>query len=147
MDAIVNIFLDLGYNNSFFIMFGLTVVGFLLLRVTFLARLQEVLETREEKTTKLETHAESQFQEIDRLSKEYTEKLESAYKQTRQDSMQSKDQFSSELNKEFKVIESEVNVHMEKERTAALAEIEEKSKAIMNEAQGLSEALVSKLAQ
>ena len=63
MEMFVDIFKQLGANESLVHQFIIVVVMFFLTKFLFLNHLQRILETREDKTVNLEGDAEKQFEE------------------------------------------------------------------------------------
>ena len=64
METVQAIFTQLGINASLLPQFIVVVVMFILAEFIFLGRLQDVLETREEKTVKLENAADETFEKV-----------------------------------------------------------------------------------
>jgi F0F1-type ATP synthase membrane subunit b/b' len=78
METVQAIFTQLGVDSSLLPQFIVVVVVFILAQFLFLGRLQEVLETREEKTVKLENSADETLEKVTRMQGEYTSKFDEA---------------------------------------------------------------------
>ena len=75
MDKIIQIFTQLGADQSIFYQFAIFIVLFVLLKVVLFNKLLFVLETRENKTTKMEELANNKFSQADKLSKDFEEEI------------------------------------------------------------------------
>ena len=75
MEKITQIFIQLGADQSFFYQFVIFIVLFVLLKFVLFNKLLFVLQTRENKTTKMEELANNKFGEADKLSKKFEEEI------------------------------------------------------------------------
>ena len=145
MDMMVDIFKQLGANESLMYQFGIVVVMYFLTKFLFLDHLQKVLDTREDKTVNLEGNAEKQFAEIDKLQKEYKEKMLTVNKSLKEKADKSKNEIIKTHEKKYRSEEEQVNSFIEKSRKEIESEIEEKKDKIMQEAEQLASNLVQRM--
>ena len=64
MEIFVSIFTQLGVDSSLVTQFVIILAVFVIAQFLFLGKLQEVLETREEKTVKLENSADETIEKV-----------------------------------------------------------------------------------
>ena len=83
MDMLIGIFEQLGADQSIVYQITIVIVMFIIAKFLFINHLQDVLETREDKTVKLEGNTEKQFEEINKIQAEYKEKIQTANKQVK----------------------------------------------------------------
>lgn len=145
MDTIVVILTALKIDQTVLIQFGILLVFFNIAAPLFFKRLQDIIEYRESKTTKLENHAHAVYKQAEDLAEQYKAKVE----KTHADSQVATSKKKAEvLNKErdlLKNAESQINTEYETRRAQILKEISEKRTAVMAEAEKLSGNLVEKL--
>lgn len=145
MDTIVVILTALKIDQTVLIQFGILFVFFNIAAPLFFKRLQDIIEYRESKTTKLENHAHAVYKQAEDLAEQYKAKVE----KTHADSQVATSKKKAEvLNKErdlLKNAESQINTEYETRRAQILKEISEKRTAVMAEAEKLSGNLVEKL--
>lgn len=145
MDTIVIILEALKIDKTVLIQFGLLVVFFNLLAPLFFNKIKEILEYRESKTTKLESHSHAVYKQAEDLAEQYKAIVEKSH----QDSLGSAGKKKSEvLNKEsdlLKQAENQLSSEYEDRKSKLLKEISEKRSAIMAEADKLTGNLVEKL--
>lgn len=147
MDTIYTVLNSLEIDSSFFIQFILVTVLYFVLRALFLNNLQEVIELREDNTTRMESGADKKIIEAEKVAAEYKAKIEEARSEAFKLISNRKEEVIARETKKFKeheaVLESELNTKKNKFEQ----ELEEKKKDIMTQAQGLSEELVNKIVQ
>ena len=145
MDAFVAIFQQLGANESLVYQFAVFVVVFLIAKFGFFNHLQKMLDTREEKTVKLESNAEAKFEEINKLSAEYKEKIRTANKEAKAKLDAGKMEIVKAEEARYRQHESEVNQYVETSRSEVLKEVQAKKDQVMSEAEQLANTLVQKI--
>ncbi len=147
MEMFVDIFKQLGTDASIVHQFVIVVVMFFVSKFLFLNHLQNVLDTREDKTVNLEGNAEKQFSEIDKAQKEYTEKISATNKSLKQKTESAKAEIVKKEEAKYKSEENKVNSFLEKTRKEVEAEISEKKEAVLKEAEQLAGNLVDKISK
>jgi F0F1-type ATP synthase membrane subunit b/b' len=145
MDSVIAIFSQLGADSSIVFQFAIFVTTFLLAKLLFFNHLQKVLETRTEKTVGLEDSAEAKFEEINRMSKEYKEKISEANKEAKSTLDTHKTEIIKTEEKRYRDYEQEVNAEVDQARKKVESEISEKKEQIMNEAESLATSLVNQI--
>ncbi len=145
MDVVLSIFQQLGANSSLLTQFLITAVIFVLAKVLFFDHLQNVLDSREDKTTKLEGNAEKQFEEVNKLSNAYKEKIQAANKEAKGKFDSAKGEISKTLEASYKAEESEIDTYVEASRKEVEKELHVKKEQIMNDAEQLATSLVQKI--
>lgn len=145
MDTILVILNALKIDKTVIIQFVLLIVFFNTLAPMLFKRIQKVLELREAKTSKLESHAHAVYKKSEELAEQYKAKVE----KTHQDSQLSTNKKKSDvLNKErdlLKSAEEKINAEYEERKAKILKEISEKRLVVMAEAEKLAGNLVEKL--
>lgn len=145
MDSVIAIFSQLGADSSLLYQFVIFVITFILGKLLFFNHLQKVLETRTAKTVGLEDSAEAKFEEINKMSKEYKEKISQATKEARTNLDTQKTEIIKKEEARYRGIESEVNSQVDEERKKVAEDINDKKEQILNEAEGLASNLVNQL--
>ena len=145
MNTIVTILNSLKIDKTFLIQFGLFIVFFNIIAPLLFKKLQEVLDLRDSKTTKLESHAHHIYKQAEDLAEQYKGSVE----KTHQDSQAIASKKKAEiLAKEKEVLtgaEEKMSADYEGKRSTLLKELSEKRVAVMAEAEKLSSNLVDKL--
>lgn len=145
MDSVITIFSQLGVDQSLLYQFVIFVTTFILAKHLFFNHLQIVLETRTEKTVRLEDSAEAKFEEINKMSQEYKEKISVANKEARTTLENKKTEVIKSEEARYREVENEVNAQVDEERKKVSADINDKKEQILNEAEGLASSLVDQL--
>ena len=145
MNTIVTILNSLKIDNTFLIQFVLFLVFFNVIAPILFNKLQEILELRESKTSKLDSHANDLYKKVEELQEKYKASVE----KTHQDSQVIASKKKSEiLAKEREVLtgaENKMTSDYEVKRAQLLKEMNEKRSAVLSEASVLSNSLVEKL--
>jgi len=147
MDAILNIFKSLDIDQTFFVQFGIVTVLYFVMRSLLFGKLQEVLDLREEKTTKMEDGAADKLTKAEKLAKEYKEKIDGARGEAFKIVTSHKDSVMNREAANIKEHESKLEAVAEGKRVDFEKEISQKREAIMKEADSLSQELVTKIVQ
>lgn len=145
MNTIVTILNSLKIDNTFLVQFVLFLVFFNVIAPILFNKLQEILELRESKTSKLDSHANDLYKKVEELQEKYKASVE----KTHQDSQVIASKKKSEiLAKEREVLtgaENKMTSDYEAKRAQLLKEMNEKRTAVLSEASVLSNSLVEKL--
>jgi F-type H+-transporting ATPase subunit b len=145
MDTIVIILKALKIDQTAIIQFGMLVIFFNTIAPLLFKKMQTVLELRESKTTKLESHAHDIYKKSEDLAEQYKAKVE----MTHQDSQSGFQKKKLEvLNKEkeiLKSVEDKLESEYDDRKAKILEEMTNKRTEIMAEADKLSGSLIEKL--
>jgi len=145
MDMAVDIFKQLGADESLLYQFVIIVVMFYLTKFLFLNHLQAVLDNREDKTVNLEGSAEQQFDEIEKIQKDYKEKIQAATKDLKVSSENKKNEISKREEGTYRTHEDKANALVDDSRKKMEAEMTEKKATVLSEAEALATNLVDKV--
>lgn len=145
MDLVIGILKQLGADSTLWQQFLIVTLMYFLSKYTFLDHLQKVIETREEKTVKLEDDAEKQFEEINKLSSEYKEKITSANKSARMKLDNFKKDVSKNLEGKYRSEEKNINDFIDNSRKEVEAELAQKKDQVLSDAESLANSLVEKI--
>lgn len=145
MDKFLDIFVKLGVDQSIFYQFAIFTVIFFLLKTVFFSKLLFVLQTRENKTTKLEDQASSKFKEAEKLSQKFDEQIQVTNEEAHQKLSQKKNQTLKEIMEKQKSEEKEVLTAFEEEKGRVIKDIENQRDAVLAKADDLSKTLIEKL--
>lgn len=147
METVQAIFTQLGVNSSLLPQFVIVVVIFILAQLLFLGKLQEVLETREEKTVKLEGAADETMEKVARMQTEYKQKIEEANRAALKEATEKKQKITQKYTEQFKTSEKEVNQFVDSSRTQFSSEVASNKDKYLSEADALAQSLVQKILQ
>lgn len=145
METLQAIFQQLGVDASILPQFIITILMFFLLKFVFFKHLQSIIETRVEKTVKLESSADKEFEKINNLAADYKSKIDSANKDSLQTISKSKMEIANKYDADYKAKEKEVNDYIEVQRTKVVGEIESKRSELFSNVSELSNLLVKKI--
>ena len=147
MEIVVEIFKQLGADESLLHQFIIVVVMFFVTKMLFFNHLKNVILTREERTVKLAGNAEKQFEEINKIQNDYKEKIQKAHKEIKSQNDEKKSAVVKTEEAKYRAQEKEINDFIESSRKKAEAEINEKKDGIMKDAENLASELVNKIAK
>lgn len=145
MDMIAPILAALKIDKTVLIQFALLVVFFNFLAPVFFRKLQEILEHRELKTTKMESSAHAIYKQADDLAEQYKAKIEKTHQDSQIAAQKKK---ADTMNKErilIKSAEEQIESEYESRKQKILSEVSEKRNAVMGQANILAGNLVDKL--
>lgn len=145
MDTVKAIFAQLGVDSSLLPQFVLVLVLFIIAKLLFLNHLQFVLENREEKTVKLEGHADEALERVSRLSRDYKGKIDQANKDVLKTLSTKKAEITQRYHEQFKKTEREINQFVEESRQQSEKEMQANRSRFLAETDGLAGDLVKKL--
>jgi F0F1-type ATP synthase membrane subunit b/b' len=147
METVQAIFTQLGVDSSLLPQFIIVVVVFVLAQFLFLGKLQEVLETREEKTVKLENSADDTIEKVSRMQADYKSKMDEAHRKALASQTEKKQKISLKYTEQYKQTEREVNQFIDQSRNEFSKEVEQNKDKYLAEANALSQSLVQKILQ
>ncbi len=143
----LDIFTQLGTDQSILYQFILIAVLFVASKFLFLQHLQNVIETREEKTSKLEGNTEKQFADINKLQNDYKQKIHTANKEMKTKLDDGKTTITKKYETQYRGEEKTINEFFEKSKKEIENEIADKKTAVLSDAQDLAKSLVNKIAK
>ncbi len=147
MDMVIGILKQLGADETLWQQFLIVTAMYFLAKFLFLDHLQNVIENREEKTVKLEGNAEKQFEEINKLSNEYKEKISAANKEAKANLDLNKKDIAKDLENKYRGEEKTINDYIDSSRKDIEADLAQKKDQVLSEAETLSNSLVQKIAK
>lgn len=147
METVQAIFTQLGVDQSLAPQFVIVCVVFLLAQFLFLGRLQEVLETREEKTVKLESSADETIEKVSRMKAEYKAKVDETQRKSLKESTDKKQNIAQKFTDQYKQAEKEVGAQIDSSRNTFTKEVSGNKEMYMAEADALAQSLVNKILQ
>jgi F0F1-type ATP synthase membrane subunit b/b' len=145
MDTIVVILTALKIDKTVLIQFGILFVFFNILAPLFFKRIQDILEYRESKTSKLENHAHAVYKQAEDLAEQYKAKVEKTHADSQLSASKKKNEVLEKEKSIIKSAEEQINSEYEIRRTQLLSDVSEKRTAVMAEAEKLAGNLVEKL--
>lgn len=147
METVQAIFTQLGVDSSLLPQFIIVFIVFLLAQFLFLGKLQYVLETREEKTVKLENSAEETLEKISTMQSELKQKTDEANREALKISTEKKQKITQKYTDQYKQAEKEINQFVEGSRNDFSKEISQNREKYLSEADSLANSLVQKILQ
>jgi F-type H+-transporting ATPase subunit b len=147
METFTAIFTQLGVDSSLVPQFLIILSIFIVTQFLFLGKLQEVIENREAKTTKLETSADDVLEKVKKMQVEYNSKIDEANRKALILTTESKQKISQKYTEQYKSTEKEVNGYVEQARHSFANEIEMNKKSYLADADKLAQSLVQKILQ
>jgi F0F1-type ATP synthase membrane subunit b/b' len=147
METFVAIFTQLGVDSSLPYQFVILVLVFIVSNFLFLGKLQSILETREEKTVKLENSADGIIDNVNQMQTEYKTKIDEANRVAFKSATDKKQAINSKYTEQYKAAEKEVNAHIDQKRTEIAKDINSNKDKFLAESESLSQSLVQKILQ
>lgn len=147
METFTAIFTQLGVDSSLVPQFVIITLVFVLAQFLFLGKLQNVLETREEKTVKLESSADETIEKVQRMQTEYKAKIEDANRTALKNSTDKKQKITLKYTDQYKQTEKEVNTFVDNSRNEFTKEVAGNKDKYLAEAESLAQSLVQKILQ
>jgi F0F1-type ATP synthase membrane subunit b/b' len=147
METFTAIFTQLGVDSSLVPQFIIILIVFVLAHFLFLGKLQNVIETREEKTIKLESSADETIEKVQRMQLEHKAKIDDANRTALKNSSDKKQQITKKYTDQYKKTEKEVNSHVDQTRNQFSQEVAGNKDKYLAEADTLAQSLVQKILQ
>lgn len=145
MELVLSVLEELQINSSVFYFLAVVFIMFFISRKVFFNKLQDLLEMRREKTSKLETKAESVFEKAQEMETEYLGKITEARSKAYKSFQDRKQSYVSDKADVVKKKESEVEGKVEAARASMNKEISEQKEKLLNEVGSLAEELTKKV--
>jgi F0F1-type ATP synthase membrane subunit b/b' len=147
METFTAIFTQLGVDSSLVPQLVIILVVFILAQFLFLGKLQEVIETREEKTVKLESNADETIEKVQKMQIEYRAKIEDANRAALKNATEKKQNITQRYTDQYKHTEKEVNAYVDQSRNDFTKEVAGNKDKYLAEADTLAQSLVQKILQ
>lgn len=147
METFTAIFTQLGVDSSLTTQFVIILISFVIVNFLFLGKLQNVIETREEKTVKLENSADETIEKVQRMQSEYKAKISDANRTALAESTDKKQKISQKYQDQYKQTEKEVNAYVDQSRNDFTKEVAGNKDKYLAEADTLAQSLVQKILQ
>lgn len=144
MNTIVTILNSLKIDSTVVIQFVLFVVCFNVIAPLLFKKLQQVLENREEKTTRLESHAHYTYKQVEDLEKQYLSKINKTHEESQMNTSKIKQKVLEEERNAVKTAEDKIVTTFESKKSEMLKELAAKKNEALKSAQDLSKNLVDK---
>ena len=145
MNTIVTILNSLKIDQTFLIQFVIFVVFFNIIAPVLFKRLQEVLDLREQKTTKLDSHANHVYRQSDDLSVQYKNSIEKTHTESQAVASKKKADVVAKEKAIYVSAEEKLTGEYEGKRSSLLKDLADKRVTVLAEAEKLSNTLVEKL--
>ncbi len=143
----MEILTQMGVDGSLAYQFVIIVAVFVIANFSFLGKLQDVLEVREEKTVKLENSADETLEKVTALQGEYKVKVDEANRAALKNATDKKQQITAKYTQQYKSVEREVNSFVDKSRNEFSKEIAGNKDKYLAESESLAQTLVQKILQ
>lgn len=147
METFTAIFTQLGVDSSLLPQFFVILTAFILAHFLFLGRLQEVLETREEKTIKLESSADDTVEKVARMKADYKFKIDEANRSSLKTATEKKHNITNKYMIQYKQTEKEIGQFVDQSRAEFSREVAGNRENYLSEADALAQSLVQKILQ
>lgn len=147
MDTILTVLKSLQIDSTLFIQLTIVTVLYFVTRNLIWSKLQDILENREAKTTKMESGAEEKTRLATELEKEYKVKIESAQSEAFSIIQTKKEEVTKREAAKVKELADKLESQLNAEKNEYAKELEEKKVAVMKDAEELSSLLVNKIVQ
>lgn len=145
MEKIIQIFSQLGVDQSIFHQFVVFLVLFFALKAVLFNRLLEVLQLREQSTSKKEGDANKKMKEAEMLNEKYELEIQKVYQQSYEQINVKKDNLLKEESKKLKDVEQQLEKEYESKKAILLEEINKKKQEVATSVDTLSNDLINKL--
>ena len=146
MDALIKILSQIGVDATIFIQFLIFMVLYFALKNVFFSKLLEVLQFRENKTTKLEEDANKKMAYADEMAKRYREQLNVVHNKA-QGQLEKHQQKVMQTEKQILQKEEEkIMAQVEKMRDQFEQEFQKTKGQVLKNVDDLAEELVDKFA-
>ncbi len=142
---IVTIFKSLSVDQTVFIQFVSLLIIFIILSTVLFNRLKDVLDHRENKTTKLEDNAHAVYKKADELAEQYRAHVEKTHHESQVKSSKKKSDILTNEKSLIKEAEEKLTKEYEEKRAMLEKEFSEKRKSALAQVAELSSQLVTKI--
>lgn len=147
METVQAIFTQLGVNSSLLPQFVVVLVVFVLAQSLFLSKLQQVLESREEKTVKLENSADETFENVQKMQQEYKTKIDRAQREAFRLATEKKNKIATSFGEQYRSAERDVTNFVDQSRVDFHKEVEKNKEEYLAASKQLADSLVQKILQ
>ena len=143
----MEIFTQLGVDESLPYQFAIILIAFILAHFLFLGKLQKILEVREEQTVKLESSADETIEKVSTMQNEYKTKIDEANRTALKKSTDQKQSITQKYTEQYKQTEKEMNTFVDDSRNGFRKEVAENKAGYLAESETLAKSLVQKIIQ
>ena len=147
METILTILKSLDIDQTFFIQLGLVCLLYAFLRNLLFSKLQEILDLRESKTTKMEDGANAKNAQAEKLSNDYKAGIDKARSEALTIVTSKKNEVTNREGEKIKAHDKKLEEELGVKRSEFSKELESKKESIMQQADSLSQELVTKIVQ
>jgi F0F1-type ATP synthase membrane subunit b/b' len=141
----LDILKQLGTDQSIFYQFVVIIVVYAIAKFVFINHLQALLDTRDDKTLKLEGSTEKQFEEIEKIQTAYKEKIRVANKDLKGKLEAGKADIAKKYESEYRSSADEISNFIENSKKEIEADIKGKREKVLADAESLANNLVQKI--
>ena len=141
----MKIFAQLGGDETIFYQFGIFCLIFILLKWVFLGKLQFVIETRENKTTKLEESADEKFKKSEVLFNQYRDEIQAVRGANLEILEKAQAEAMARQKATLKKVEERIEQSIQKKRAEFQEEVDSKRQSVFRNAGELSKKLIDKI--
>lgn len=141
----LDILKQLGTDQSIFYQFVVIIVVYAIAKLVFINHLQALLDTRDDKTLKLEGSTEKQFEEIEKIQLAYKEKLRIANKGLKEKLEIGKNEITKSHEATYRSNAGEINKFIDNSKKEIEADIKSKREKVLADAEDLANSLVQKI--
>ncbi|MBC7712999.1 MAG: hypothetical protein H7177_06655 [Rhizobacter sp.] len=145
MGTVYTILNSLKIDKSFYVQFILFIVFFNILAPLLFKKIQIILELRESKTVKLDSHANHVYKQAEDLAEEYKGSVEKTHQDAQSVATKAKSEILSKERTILTSAEEKMTEEYEGKRSVLLKDFSNKRVAVMADAEKLSNTLVEKL--
>lgn len=145
MDMVLGIFTQLGADKTLWTQLGMVIVVLAASNFLFLNHLQNIIEKREKNTTGLEGDADRQFEEIEKLSSEFREKISAATKSEREKIESEKSALTKTFESKYRTEEKSVGDYVDQSRQESESKVAAQKEEVLAGADELAFSLVEKI--
>ncbi|MBC7714506.1 MAG: hypothetical protein H7177_14265 [Rhizobacter sp.] len=145
MGTVYTILNSLKIDKSFYVQFALFIVFFNILAPLLFKKIQVILELRESKTVKLDSHANHVYKQAEELAEEYKGTVEKTHQDAQAVATKAKTDILSKERAILTSAEEKMTEEYEGKRSILLKDFSNKRVTVMADAEKLSNTLVEKL--
>lgn len=145
MDVFLDILAGIGINKSIFLQLAVVFVAFFMSRYFFVGKLQNIIETRLERTSLKKREAQRKMESSLVKKKELEDQLSTVRKDHLQESSAKKNEFYQEQAQAYKNNKHSVTTDFESRMAQVQSSYDETKKALQGETTELAQLLVAKI--
>lgn len=147
MEMLQTILNQLNINSSVFTQFAIVLALFIVAKYLFYSKLQEVLESRHQQTTGLESQADAAFEKVEVLKEEYENKMSGARLKAQAQLKEAKQEIIKKFDSKYSEREAIVENRIEEANQKITGEVNSQKESLLGQSQNLANDLVAKILQ